>query len=89
MIRAHIARVVPGCESYQVSVDRPGGFVMPHPPQALPYRCEEYGDFVHRMRRITAMALNLEPEWRHNGPQLTTGYQPRRRARPPIRSAGS
>ena len=29
---------------------------------------KEYGDFVHRMRRITGMALNLEPEWRHNGP---------------------
>jgi hypothetical protein len=30
------------------------------------------------------MALNLEPEWRHNGPSLTTGYEPRwRRARQP------
>jgi molybdopterin-dependent oxidoreductase alpha subunit len=33
MIRRHIARVVPGCESYEVNVDRPGGFVMPHPPR--------------------------------------------------------
>jgi formate dehydrogenase major subunit len=32
-IRTHISRVVPGCESYEVSVDRPGGFVMPHPPR--------------------------------------------------------
>lgn len=40
---------------------------------------KEYGDFVHRMRRITGMALNLEPEWRHNGPLLTSGYQPHRR----------
>jgi formate dehydrogenase major subunit len=32
-IRRHIARVVPGCESYEVNVDRPGGFVMPHPPR--------------------------------------------------------
>ena len=31
---------------------------------------KEYGDFVHRMRRITGMALNLEPEWRHNGPRV-------------------
>ncbi len=33
VIRQHIARVVPGCESYEVNVDRPGGFVMPHPPR--------------------------------------------------------
>jgi molybdopterin-dependent oxidoreductase alpha subunit len=33
VIRRHIARVVPGCESYEVNVDRPGGFVMPHPPR--------------------------------------------------------
>jgi molybdopterin-dependent oxidoreductase alpha subunit len=32
-IRRHIARVVPGCESYEVNVDRPGGFVLPHPPR--------------------------------------------------------
>ena len=32
-IRRHIARVVPGCESYEVNVTRPGGFVMPHPPR--------------------------------------------------------
>ena len=32
-IRRHIARVVPGCETYEVSVERPGGFVMPHPPR--------------------------------------------------------
>ena len=32
-IRHHIAKVVPGCESYEVNVDRPGGFVMPHPPR--------------------------------------------------------
>ena len=33
VIRRHIARVVPGCESYEVNVSRPGGFVMPHPPR--------------------------------------------------------
>ncbi len=32
-IREHIARVVPGCESYEVNVHRPGGYVMPHPPR--------------------------------------------------------
>jgi formate dehydrogenase major subunit len=25
--------VVPGCESYEVNVNRPGGFVLPHPPR--------------------------------------------------------
>jgi hydrogenase small subunit len=42
---------------------------------------KEYGDFIHRMRRITGMAMNLEPQWRHNGPELTTGYIPRQPAR--------
>jgi formate dehydrogenase major subunit len=32
-IRTHISRVVPGCETYEVAVDRPGGFVLPHPPR--------------------------------------------------------
>src|SRR6478672_11122422 len=32
-IRTHISRVVPGCESYEVNVHRPGGFVLPHPPR--------------------------------------------------------
>ncbi len=33
VIRRHISRVVPGCEGYEVNVDRPGGFVLPHPPR--------------------------------------------------------
>jgi formate dehydrogenase major subunit len=32
-IRRRIARVVPGCDSYEEKVDRPGGFVLPHPPR--------------------------------------------------------
>jgi molybdopterin-dependent oxidoreductase alpha subunit len=32
-IREHISRVVPGCESYEVKVHRPGGYLMPHPPR--------------------------------------------------------
>lgn len=32
-IRDHISRVVTGCESYEVNVRRPGGFVLPHPPR--------------------------------------------------------
>jgi len=46
--------------------------VMPHPPQELPYRCEEYGDFVlsvgrlDRAKRIDLMleALAAEPSLR-------------------------
>jgi molybdopterin-dependent oxidoreductase alpha subunit len=32
-IRRRIARVVPGCEDYDIRVDTPGGFVLPHPPR--------------------------------------------------------
>ena len=32
-IRAHISRVVKGCDGYEVNVRRPGGFVLPHPPR--------------------------------------------------------
>ncbi|MCD6638826.1 MAG: FdhF/YdeP family oxidoreductase [Nocardioides sp.] len=32
-IRRRIARVVPGCADYDVLVDQPGGFVLPHPPR--------------------------------------------------------
>jgi molybdopterin-dependent oxidoreductase alpha subunit len=33
IIREHISRVVPGCADYSDKVDRPGGFVLPHPPR--------------------------------------------------------
>ena len=33
VIREHIARVVPGCDDYSARTDRPGGFVLPHPPR--------------------------------------------------------
>jgi molybdopterin-dependent oxidoreductase alpha subunit len=32
-IRRSIAKVVPGCAAYDEKVDRPGGFVLPHPPR--------------------------------------------------------
>ncbi|MGZ5414837.1 MAG: FdhF/YdeP family oxidoreductase [Aeromicrobium sp.] len=32
-IRDHISRVVPGFGDYNAKVDRPGGFVLPHPPR--------------------------------------------------------
>ena len=32
-IRRLITRVVPGCQTYEVNVSRPGGYVLPHPPR--------------------------------------------------------
>ncbi len=32
-IRRSIARVVPGCAAYEEKANRPGGFVLPHPPR--------------------------------------------------------
>ena len=32
-IRERIARVVPGCASYDEKVEQPGGFTLPHPPR--------------------------------------------------------
>jgi molybdopterin-dependent oxidoreductase alpha subunit len=32
-IRKSIAHVVPGCDAYDEKVNRPGGFVLPHPPR--------------------------------------------------------
>ena len=39
-----------------------------------------YGVFIRKMRSITNNALNKEPKWRHNRPELTSGYDPRWRA---------
>jgi anaerobic selenocysteine-containing dehydrogenase len=33
LVREAIGRVVPGCAAYAEKVDRPGGFVLPHPPR--------------------------------------------------------
>jgi hydrogenase small subunit len=35
-----------------------------------------YGAIIRRLRRLTNTTLNQEPRWRHNRPQLTTGYEP-------------
>ncbi len=35
-----------------------------------------YGPFIRTMRAITNRSANREPRWRHNGPALTTGYDP-------------
>jgi molybdopterin-dependent oxidoreductase alpha subunit len=33
LIRRLITRVVPGCQTFEVNVSRPGGFLLPHPPR--------------------------------------------------------
>jgi hydrogenase small subunit len=35
-----------------------------------------YGKFIRAMRGITNRVLDEEPKWHHNGPALTTGYDP-------------
>jgi hydrogenase small subunit len=36
-----------------------------------------YGRLIRSLREITNDTLNREPRWRHDGPALTTGYDPR------------
>jgi hydrogenase small subunit len=33
---------------------------------------------IRALRGITNATVNKEPKWRHNRPELTTGYQPQR-----------
>ena len=39
-----------------------------------------YGSVIRKLRGITNRTVNKEPKWRHNGAELTTGYEPRYRA---------
>ena len=36
-----------------------------------------YGPFIRMMRGITNRTVDKEPKWRHDRPELTTGYDPR------------
>jgi hydrogenase small subunit len=36
-----------------------------------------YGPMIRRLRSLTNSTVNEEPKWRHRGPRLTTGYDPR------------
>jgi hydrogenase small subunit len=36
-----------------------------------------YGALIRRLRAFTNASLNREPKWHHNGPELTSGYDPR------------
>src|ERR671929_20646 len=40
-----------------------------------------YGPFIRAMRGLTNKGANREPRWRHNKPELTSGYEPRWGAR--------
>jgi hydrogenase small subunit len=35
-----------------------------------------YGRAIRKLRGITNQTVNKEPKWRHNRPELTTGYDP-------------
>lgn len=37
----------------------------------------QYGGLIRRLRSITNHTVDEEPKWRHNGAELTTGYNPR------------
>jgi len=39
-----------------------------------------YGKLIRGLRSLTNATANKEPEWHHNGPVLTTGYDPHWRA---------
>jgi hydrogenase small subunit len=36
-----------------------------------------YGALIRKLRSITNQTVNEEPKWRHNRPELTSGYDPR------------
>jgi hydrogenase small subunit len=36
-----------------------------------------YGTLIRRLRSLTNETVNKEPKWHHNGPELTSGYDPR------------
>jgi hydrogenase small subunit len=36
-----------------------------------------YGPVIRKLRGVTNKTVNKETKWRHNRPELTTGYTPR------------
>ncbi|MEU7741087.1 hydrogenase expression protein HypE [Nonomuraea sp. NPDC049158] len=51
---------------------------MDQPPGALVSSTATgaYGSVIRKLRSITNRTVNKEPKWRHNRPELTSGYQP-------------
>ena len=39
-----------------------------------------YGTLIRKLRSLTNITANKEPKWHHNGPELTSGYDPHWRA---------
>jgi hydrogenase small subunit len=66
-----IACTMPGFpDKFMPFMDRPPGAVLSS------NLIKTYGTFIRTMRSITNRAVNEEPKWHHNGPELTTGYDP-------------
>jgi len=38
---------------------------------------QAWGGMVRRLRSVTNRTVNTEPRWHHNGPELTSGFDPR------------
>jgi hydrogenase small subunit len=48
------------------------------PGSALSTRVvQSWGTVLRGLRAITNRTVNKEPKWRHSGPRLTTGYEPK------------
>lgn len=43
-VRDLIAKVIPGCEAYNIRVRQPGGFYLPNSPRERKFKTEKYGD---------------------------------------------
>ena len=56
-------------DKFQPFMDEPPGAVL---SSSL---IKPYGALIRNLRKITNHTLNKEPKWRHNGPELTTGYR--------------
>ena len=61
-------------DKFQPFMDEPPGAVLSS------NLIRPYGAVIRNLRKLTNNTLNKEPKWRHNGPELTTGYRPERTA---------
>lgn len=58
-------------DKFMPFMDEPPGAVMSTTVSS------SWGGVVRRLRGITNRTVNIEPKWRHNRAELTTGYDPR------------
>ena len=67
-----IACTMPGFpDKFMPFMDEPPGAAL---SSAL---IKPYGTFIRKLRTITNISANKEARWHHNGPELTSGYDPR------------